>query len=49
MVNTDKTKIIFFREGWTIPKHVLNVVYKNVNIEIVKKNCYLGVVFTAGG
>ena len=47
-VNTSKTKIMIFRKGGRLPNN-LNFLYKNSQIEIVKKFCYLGVVFTAGG
>ena len=47
-VNTDKTKIMIFRKGGRLPNN-LAFIYNNVNIEIVYKFCYLGVVFTSGG
>ena len=47
-VNTSKTKIMIFRKGGRLSNN-LNFLYKNSEIEIVKKLCYLGVVFTAGG
>lgn len=47
-VNTDKTKIMIFRKGGRLPNN-LAFIYNNVNIEIVNKFCYLGVVFTSGG
>ena len=47
-VNTNKTKIMVFRKGGRLPKN-LNFVYNNINVEIVNKFCYLGVVFTSGG
>ena len=47
-VNTNKTKIMVFRKGGRLPNN-LNFVYGNINISIVNKFCYLGVVFTSGG
>ena len=47
-VNTSKTKIMVFRNGGCLPND-LNFVYNNINIEIVSKFCYLGIVFTPGG
>ena len=47
-MNTSKTKIMIFRKGGRLPNN-LNFLYKNSQIEIVKKFCYLGVVFTAAG
>ena len=47
-VNTSKTKIMVFRNGGCLPND-LNFVYNNINIEIVSKFCYLGIVFTSGG
>ena len=47
-VNTNKTKIMVFRNGGCLPNN-LNFVYNNSIIEIVSKFCYLGVVFTSGG
>ena len=39
---------MIFRKGGRLPNN-LNFLYKNSQIEIVKKCCYLGVVFTARG
>ncbi|MCG8046233.1 MAG: reverse transcriptase family protein, partial [Candidatus Thiodiazotropha endolucinida] len=47
-VNTDKTKIMVFRKGGRLPNN-LDFIYDDVNLEIVNKFCYLGVVFTTGG
>ena len=49
-VNTNKTKVMVFRKegGGRLPNN-LNFIYNKVNIEIVNKFCYLGVVFTSGG
>ena len=47
-MNTSKTKIMIFRKGGRLPNN-LNFLYKNSQIEIVNKFCYLGIVFTAGG
>ena len=47
-VNTNKTKVMVFRNGGRLPNN-LNFIYNNVNIEIINKFCYLGVVFTTGG
>ena len=46
--NTNKTKIMIFRKGGTLRRH-LNFEYNGENIEIVKKFTYLGVVFMTGG
>ena len=47
-VNTNKTNVMVFRKGGRLPNN-LNFICNNVNIEIVNKFCYLGVVFTSGG
>ena len=39
---------MIFRKGGRLPNN-LNFLYKNAQIEIVNKFCYLGVVFAAGG
>ena len=44
-VNTSKTKVMIFRKGGRLPNN-LNFLYTNSQIEIIKKFCYLGVVFT---
>ena len=46
-VNTSKTKILFFRKRSRLPGN-LQFKYKGNTIEIVKKFCYLGIVFTSG-
>ncbi len=47
-VNTKKTKILIFRKGGRLPAN-LKFYYNNLEIEIVTKFSYLGVVFTPGG
>lgn len=47
-VNTNKTKIMVFRKGGTLPKDI-NFSYNGKTIEIVKKFVYLGITFTTGG
>ena len=47
-VNTTKTKVMVFRNGGQLPQNLM-FTFKGSNIEIVKKFCYLGIVFTAGG
>ena len=47
-VNTSKTKILIFRKGGRLSGD-LQFKYKGNAIEIVKKFCYLGIVFTSGG
>lgn len=47
-VNLEKTKIMVFRKGGSLPKD-LKFYYKGNEVEIVSKFSYLGVVFTAGG
>ena len=39
---------MIFRKGGRLPNN-LNSIYNNINVEIVNKFCYLGVVFTSGG
>ncbi|MES9880123.1 MAG: reverse transcriptase family protein, partial [Sedimenticola sp.] len=47
-VNTKKSKIMIFRKGGRLPAN-LKFYYNNLEIEIVTKFSYLGVVFTPGG
>ena len=47
-VNKDKTKIVFFRKGGRIPNYT-HFYYENIEIEVVNKYCYPGIVFTSGG
>ena len=47
-VNLEKTKIVSFRKGGSLPKD-LNFYYKSNEIEIVSKFSYLRVVSTASG
>ena len=47
-VNVAKTKIIVFRKGGQLPRN-LNFVYDGLNIDIVEKFSYLGIVLTSGG
>ena len=47
-VNTMKTKIVVFRKGGRLPTN-LQFIYNGKNIEIVRKFCYLGIVYTSGG
>ena len=48
MVNTEKTKVIFFRKGGILPRQ-LKFYYGTMQLQIVTSFSYLGVVFTAGG
>ena len=47
-VNTDKTKVMIFRKGGTLPRN-LAFTYEGKIIEIVSKFVYLGITFTTGG
>lgn len=47
-VNTTKTKVLIFRKGGRLPSN-LKFTYNGVEIEIVRKFSYLGIVFTSGG
>lgn len=47
-VNVDKTKVMVFRKGGTLPRN-LSFYYNGQQLEIISKFRYLGVVFTAGG
>ena len=47
-INIIKTKIVIFRKGGRLPLNV-KYTYKGVDIEIVNKYSYLGVLFTSGG
>ena len=47
-VNCKKTKVVIFRKGGRLPKD-LKFTYKGLELEIVNKFTYLGVVFTSGG
>ena len=47
VVNTDKTKIVIFRKGGNLPRN-LDFMFDGNIIEIVKKNVYLTITFTAG-
>lgn len=47
-VNTDKTKILIFRKGGILNRN-LAFYYDNIQLEIVNKFSYLGVVFSSGG
>ena len=47
-VNCKKFKVVIFRKGGRLPKD-LKFKYKGLELEIVNKFTYLGVVFTSGG
>ena len=47
-VSTTITKVMVFRNEGQLPQNLM-FTFKGSNIEIVKKFCYLGIVFTAGG
>jgi hypothetical protein len=47
-VNVNKTKIMFFRKGGRIARNT-RLFYNGLEIEIVNKFTYLGIVFTSGG
>ena len=47
-VNVIKTKIVIFRKGGRLPLNI-KFTYTGVEIEIVNKYSYLGVLFTSGG
>lgn len=47
-VNIDKTKIMVFRKGGSLPRN-LSFTYDGENIEIVSKFVYLGITFSTGG
>ena len=44
----EKTKVMVFRKGGMHPRN-LTFYYNGQQLEIAKKNRYIGVVFTAGG
>ena len=48
IVNTGKTKIIIFRRGGILPRD-MKFYYNDVELAIVNKFSYLGIVFTTGG
>ena len=48
IVNTGKTKIMFFRRGGILPRDI-KFYYNDVELAIVNKFSYLGIVFTTGG
>ena len=48
VVNTIKTKIMIFRTGGILPRD-MKFYYNNIELEIVSKFSYLGMVFTTGG
>ena len=47
-VNPNKSKIILFRKGGVLPQDLV-FRYGDINLEIVSKFIYLGIVFTTGG
>ena len=47
-MNVSKSKILIFRAGGLLPRH-LSFSYEGEVLEIVKTFKYLGIVFTAGG
>ena len=47
-VNTDKTKVMIFRKGGTLPRN-LSFTYEGKLIEILSKFVYLEISFTTGG
>ena len=47
-VNVDKSKVMVFRKGGRLPQNLV-FMYGDLNLEIVKKFNYLGIVFTPGG
>ena len=47
-VNVDKTKVMIFRQGGTLPRN-LKFYYNETEIDIVSSFSYLGIVFTTGG
>ena len=47
-VNPNKSKIMIFRKGGRLPQN-LEFRYGDINLEIVRKFTYLGIVFTSGG
>ena len=47
-VNPNKSKIIIFRKGGVLPQDIV-FRYGDINLEIVSKFTYLGIVFTTGG
>ena len=46
--NTEKTKIMIFRKGWSLPRN-LSFVFQASVLEIVNKFVYLGITFSTGG
>ena len=47
-VNVDKSKVMVFRKGGRLAQNLV-FMYGDINLEIVKKFNYLGIVFTPGG
>ena len=47
-VNIGKTKIMVFRKGGILSRN-LKFYFNNIELEIVNKYSYLGIVFTSGG
>ena len=47
-VNIDKTKIMVFRKGGSLPRN-MNFTYDGKNVEIISKFVYLGITFSTGG
>ena len=47
-VNTEKTKIMIFRKGGSLPRN-LSFVFQGSVLEIVNKFIYLGIIFSTGG
>ena len=47
-VNTEKTKVMIFRKGGTLPRN-LSFTYEGKINEIVSKFVYLGITLTTGG
>ena len=48
VVNTLKTKVMVFRRGGILPRD-MKFYYNNVELDIVKKFSYLGIIFSTGG
>ena len=44
-VNESKTKVVVFKNGGVLARHK-SWTYRNAKLEIVKKFCYLGLLFT---
>ena len=47
-VNINKTKVMVFRKGGTLPRN-LTFLYNGNQLEIVRNFKYLGIIFMAGG